>query len=178
MKKLLLLSILLLIFACGSKDSKQEDSQETKNLSETISEEKELSIETDSQFGEEFDSTEVKTNDEMLSLYKGLSLGDTIQVQFQSKVQSVCVKKGCWMKLELPEEQNAHVTFKDYGFFVLKDSKGHNMQINGLAFIEQTNVETQKHYAEDAGKSEEEIAKITEPKLNYRFIADGAKAVE
>lgn len=178
MKKLFLLLISLMILACGSKDSKQENLRETENSTEAISEEKELSIKTDVQFGEEFEATDVKTNSEMLAMYKNLVLGDTIQVQFQSEVQGVCAKKGCWMKLELPEEQNAHVTFNNYGFFVPKDSQGHSMQVNGVAFIEQTDVKTLKHYAEDAGKSEEEIAKITEPKLNYRFIADGVKAVE
>ena len=32
---------------------------------------------------------------------------------------------------------------------------------------------TQRHYAEDAGKSKEEIEKITEPKIAYTFLADG-----
>jgi len=174
MKKLLLLPILLMFLACGSKETKQE--KET--VTDDTSEEKELSMTTDSQFGEAFSSAEVKADSEMLALYQDLSLGDTIQVQFQSEVESVCAKKGCWMKLELPEEQNAHVTFKDYGFFVPKDSQGDQMLVNGVAFIEQTDVETLKHYAEDAGESEAEIAKITEPKLNYRFIASGVKAGE
>ena len=34
-------------------------------------------------------------------------------------------------------------------------------------------VEHLKHYAQDAGKSKEEIAKITEPKDELTFIADG-----
>lgn len=174
MKKLLLLPILLMFLACGSKETKQE--KET--VTDDTSEEKELSMTTDSQFGEAFSSAEVKADSEMLALYQDLSLGDTIQVQFQSEVESVCAKKGCWMKLELPEEQNAHVTFKDYGFFVPKDSQGDQMLVNGVAFLEQTDVETLKHYAEDAGESEAEIAKITEPKLNYRFIASGVKAGE
>jgi hypothetical protein len=174
MKKLLLLPILLMFLACGSKETKQE--KET--VTDDTSEEKELSMTTDSQFGEAFSSAEVKADSEMLAMYQDLSLGDTIQVQFQSEVESVCAKKGCWMKLELPEEQNAHVTFKDYGFFVPKDSQGDQMLVNGVAFLEQTDVETLKHYAEDAGESKAEIAKITEPKLNYRFIATGAKAVD
>jgi len=181
MKNLLLLPILLFLVACGSKDSKQDQAEDTPTTTETSSEsetDQELSILTDSQFGEAFTTTEVKSKEDMLALYQGLSLGDTLQVQFQSEVQSVCAKKGCWMKLELPEEQNAHITFKDYGFFVPKDSQGHNMLVNGMAFIEKTDVETLKHYAEDAGDSEADIAKITEPQLNYRFIAVGAKAVK
>mgnify|MGYP005855154127 CR=1 FL=1 len=115
---------------------------------------------------------------DMIAIFENLELGDTIQVQFQSEVQSVCPKKGCWMKLNLPKNQNAHITFKDYGFFVPKDSQGHQMLVNGKAFIEQTDVETLKHYAEDAGKSKEAIADITEPQLNFKFIAVGAKAIQ
>jgi hypothetical protein len=177
MKKLLLLSILLLGVACGNKESNQKDAGNEVNSAEVDSEERELSIKTDVLFGETFELKEVKTKEEMLELYSNLSIGDSIQVQFQSEVQSVCAKKGCWMKLDLADAQNAHITFKDYGFFVPKDSKGHQMLVNGVAFIEETDVETLKHYAEDAGKSEEVIAQITEPKLNFRFIADGAKAV-
>jgi hypothetical protein len=178
MKHLLLLPFFLFLLACGSKETKQDQEVETEPTTENTTEKKELSIETDSQFGEAFTTTEVKSNSEMLAMYQDLSLGDTIQVQFQSEVESVCAKKGCWMKLELPEDQNAHVTFKDYGFFVPKDSQGHKMLVNGMAFIEETDVETLKHYAEDAGKTQVEIAEITDPQLNYRFIATGAKAVK
>jgi hypothetical protein len=34
-------------------------------------------------------------------------------------------------------------------------------------------VKQQKHYAEDAGKSKEEIEKIKEPKKETQFIAKG-----
>jgi hypothetical protein len=178
MKNLLLLPILLLFLACGSKDSEKENTQETPISSKSSSEAKELSIATDSEFGQGFETSEVKSEAEMLDLYQNLKLVDTLEVQFRSKVQSVCANKGCWMKLELPEDQNAHITFKDYGFFVPKDSQGHQMLVDGVAFIEKTDVETLKHYAEDAGKSEAEIAKITEPEMNYRFIATGVKAGE
>ncbi|SDH03331.1 DUF4920 domain-containing protein [Psychroflexus sediminis] len=173
MKKLLFLPILLMFLACGSKESKQDN----QGLTETPSQEKELSIETDSIFGNEFSSAEVKSNSEMLAFYQDLKPGDTLSVQFQSQVEGVCAKKGCWMKLNLAEGRFAHVTFKDYGFFVPKDSQGHQMLVNGIAFIEQTDVKTLRHYAKDAGQSEADIAKITEPELNYRFIAEGVRAV-
>ncbi|NEV93922.1 DUF4920 domain-containing protein [Psychroflexus sp. YR1-1] len=178
MKKLFLLPILLIFMSCAPKDSQQENTLESENTTPTPNEEGELSIKTDVQFGEEFESAEVKSDSEMLAIYEGLSPGDSIQVQFQSEVQGVCAKKGCWMTLELPEEKNAHITFKGYGFFVPKDSKGHRMVVDGVAFIEQTDVETLRHYAEDAGKTPQEISKITEPQLNFRFIANGAKALD
>jgi hypothetical protein len=178
MKKLLLFTILLMFLACGQQSSTREKKDSIEQSAETSTEEKKLSILTDDQFGQSFENKEVKKAEDMLKIYQDLSLGDTIQVQFQSQVQSVCVRKGCWMKLDLPEDMNVHVTFKDYGFFVPKDSKGHEMVVRGRAFIEETDVEMLKHYAEDAGKNREDIAAINSPKLNYRFIAEGVKAVK
>jgi len=82
-----------------------------------------LSIPTDDQFGEPFENKEIKKAEDMLKIYQDLSLGDTLQVQFQSQVESVCTKKGCWMTLDLPEDMNVHVTFKDYGFLFQKTVK-------------------------------------------------------
>lgn len=36
-------------------------------------------------------------------------------------------------------------------------------------------VEDQKHYAEDEGATQEELAKITKPKQTLRFEADGVR---
>ena len=45
--------------------------------------------------------------------------------------------------------------------------------MNGAAFFEEMSVEDQKHFAEDEGASEDEIALITAPKKTLRFEADG-----
>ena len=47
------------------------------------------------------------------------------------------------------------------------------MIVNGRAFVTKVPVEELKHYAKDSGKSEEEIAAITEPEFTYAFEADG-----
>ena len=65
------------------------------------------------------------------------------------------------------------VKFKDYGFFMPKDIAGKEVIINGKAYVEEVSVDEQRHYAEDAGKTKEEIAKITEPKRTFSFEADG-----
>ena len=53
--------------------------------------------------------------------------------------------------------------FKDYGFFMPTDAAGKEVIVDGKAFVNEVSVADLKHYAEDAGKSPEEIAKITEP---------------
>jgi hypothetical protein len=67
------------------------------------------------------------------------------------------------------------VTFKDYGFFVPLESGGKTALMKGIAYYDTISVEMLKHYAEDAGKSEEEIALITEPELAISFEASGVK---
>jgi len=47
--------------------------------------------------------------------------------------------------------------------------------IHGKAYIAEVSVEEQQHYAEDNGKSEAEVAEITQPKRTLSFIADGVR---
>jgi len=65
------------------------------------------------------------------------------------------------------------VRFKDYGFFMPLDSQGKQVIVEGKAFVKITPVDELQHYAEDAGKSKEEIAKITEPRKEFAFEANG-----
>lgn len=124
-------------------------------------------------FGEKFKVTKVLTKDQMLKKYKNLKKGDTINVQFTSNIKSVCKKKGCWMKLELAGDDKSFVKFKDYGFFVPLNADNSDAIVSGKAFVTVESVEELRHYAKDAGKSKEEIAKITKPETTYGFMADG-----
>jgi hypothetical protein len=45
--------------------------------------------------------------------------------------------------------------------------------VEGRAFREVLSVETLRHYAEDAGKSKEEIEAITAPETRLSFEANG-----
>jgi hypothetical protein len=53
------------------------------------------------------------------------------------------------------------------------DSKDSEVIVNGKAFVKETSVKELQHYAEDAGKTKEEIALITESKVEFAFEADG-----
>lgn len=77
------------------------------------------------------------------------------------------------MKVDMAEAADMRVRFKDYGFFVPLDSEGSEAIIEGIAYRDTVPVDELRHYAEDAGKSEEEIAAITEPEVNVRFLAHG-----
>ena len=104
---------------------------------------------------------------------KAMDNKDSLDVKLKAKIVTCCKKKGCWMDVDLENGQTMKVRFKDYEFFVPKDADGRTCVIEGKAKIETIDVKTLRHYAEDAGKSEEEIAAITEPEKGYSFLANG-----
>src|SRR5688572_15284538 len=89
------------------------------------------------------------------------------------KVTEVCQEKGCWMKVQKQNGEKLMVKFRDYGFFMPKDIVGKEVVLDGEATVKEVSVKQQKHYAEDAGKSKEEIAKIKTPKRELQFVAKG-----
>jgi hypothetical protein len=109
-----------------------------------------------------------------------LATKDTVRTTMVATVEEVCQKKGCWMTVHggTAGNQEIMVRFKDYGFFVPKDIGGRKVVVEGKAFKSVTPVEELRHYAEDAGKSEEEIMAITEPESTYSFEATGVKVLD
>lgn len=124
-------------------------------------------------FGDKITADKALTKEQMIQKYKNLKPGDTMAVKFKSKVKDVCQKKGCWMAMELPGGKESFVKFKDYAFFVPLNAAESDAIVSGKAFVSETSVAQLKHYAKDGGQSEAEIAKITEPKIEYKFMADG-----
>ncbi|OHX68585.1 DUF4920 domain-containing protein [Flammeovirga pacifica] len=122
-------------------------------------------------YGEAFETENVIASTE---LKNQLDKKETVTVQLEGEITGVCQKKGCWMKMPLDESGNeVFVKFKDYKFFVPMDASGKTAIINGVAQKEVIDIATLKHYAEDAGKSKEEIALIVEPETKYTFMAAG-----
>ena len=124
-------------------------------------------------FGKEIIDDDAIAATSMASHYKTMNTGDSINSKMIAKVNSVCQTKGCWMTLNLEDGNEVMVKFKDYGFFVPKNIAGKEVVINGKAYIKEVPIDELRHYAEDAGKSAEDIAAITEPKRTYSFEADG-----
>ncbi|MCS6935261.1 MAG: DUF4920 domain-containing protein [Chitinophagales bacterium] len=98
---------------------------------------------------------------------------DKLNVKITGTVTAVCQVKGCWMTTDLGNGQSMRIRFKDYAFFVPKDASGRKFIAQGTASWVTTSVEQLRHYAEDAGKSPEEISKITQPKKELVFLAEG-----
>ena len=109
------------------------------------------------------------------NLEKTLDGQEAMQLKLEGKILEVCQMSGCWMTVETGNGKEIRVTFKDYGFFVPKDASGKKAVFEGEAKMETVDVATLKHYAEDAGKSKEEIASITEPETKLTFVASGVE---
>ena len=163
MKKVILLTFFALSFmACKNSGSHSENTkaQEAETDYEFVS------------FGDEISADDAIDGNAMMALYADLKEGDTIAAKFQAPVNSVCKMKGCWMRLSVGD-QEAFVKFKDYGFFVPKYLSEVEVVVSGKAYVSQTSVEDLKHFAQDAGKPQDEIDAITEPELSLDFMADG-----
>ncbi|MCC6839353.1 MAG: DUF4920 domain-containing protein [Flavobacteriales bacterium] len=99
---------------------------------------------------------------------------DSLGVKLAAEILGSCSKKGCWMNVKMTDGTPMMVRFRDYGFFVPKGGlEGKLAVLQGRARKEETSVSMLRHYAEDAGKSKEEIAAITQPQISWKFEADG-----
>ena len=124
-------------------------------------------------FGKEIIADDAVSASSMAAHYKIMKAGDSINSKIIAEVHEVCQAKGCWMRLNLDDENEVMVKFKDYGFFVPKNAQDKEVIVNGKAFVSVEIVAVLKHYAKDAGKSQAAIDSITEPKVTYSFMADG-----
>ncbi|MBI3547630.1 MAG: DUF4920 domain-containing protein [Elusimicrobia bacterium] len=94
------------------------------------------------------------------------------EILVEGHVRSVCQKKGCWMMIG-DDKREARVTFKDYAFFVPKNSKGKRVRAQGIVFRDTVPVKDAKHYLKDAGAPKAEIEKVKEPVPTVTFTASG-----
>lgn len=158
---LLVLMLILFVFSCKSKEKSTEEPKVAKEEIAYAS------------YGDKITNDNVWSTKQISETYESMKVGDTVNAKISAEVNEVCQAKGCWMTLKLGNGEEAMVKFKDYAFFMPKDISGKKVIINGKAFVNEVPVEEQRHYAEDGGKSKEEVAAITIPKKTYSFEADG-----
>lgn len=114
----------------------------------------------------------------LISLNQALATDTVYRGKVTGEVIEVCKKKGCFMKLKQADGNHVMVRFTDYAFFMPQNIVGKKVVVDGTAKATETSVEHLRHYAADAGKSNKEIAKITQPKKNIQFMADGVLVME
>lgn len=106
--------------------------------------------------------------------------GKTVVVE--GDVREVCQMAGCWLALADDEGRAVRVEVprdesESYVYTFPKDLAGATVRIAGTLAVEEESVADQRHYAEDGGATEAEVAAITEPKRTLVLTADGAEVL-
>ncbi|MEO8117400.1 MAG: DUF4920 domain-containing protein [Bacteroidota bacterium] len=128
--------------------------------------------ESGSAFGASFSPKDPITVEQMSTSLQAKTDDKKMEVTVQGVVVEVCTREGCWIKIKSPNG-NMLVKMKDHAFLVPLALNGQEIIIHGIAEQKTTSVQMLRHYAEDAGKSADEIQKITEPKTEITIDADG-----
>ncbi len=106
---------------------------------------------------------------ELASKLKG---AEPLEVKVTGKVKEVCKAEGCWLKMETADGAMM-IKMIDHAFLVPLSMNGKTIVVDGTATLKETSVDMLKHYAEDAGKSKEEIDAIKDPKKEITMQAKG-----
>ena len=159
MKKLIFIASTLVFFACNSKTNQSENKKVVEDIETSIT-----------KHGLDISEKGAITVAEFLAQLEGK---DSVYAKISAPIEEVCVKKGCWMKINLGEDEKMHVTFKDYEFFVPKDAAGKIAILQGFAKMDTLSIEEVKHLLADANAPQEEIDAVSLPEIKYTFEAEG-----
>ncbi|MFT7220577.1 MAG: hypothetical protein ACI8Z1_002196 [Candidatus Azotimanducaceae bacterium] len=95
------------------------------------------------------------------------AVGDTqLIAKVSGNITEVCQKKGCFMVVT-QGEYHARVKFKDYGFFVPKDSAGKRAVIHGELISATLTAEQANHFESDAGR----VGSFSDSITEYSIVA-------
>ncbi len=102
----------------------------------------------------------------VISLAKAVDRMDELggPVWVQAQIKEVCQNRGCWMSLD-DGAHNVRVRFTASakctdGFLLPRNAGGHYAYVHGVLKRQQMPQELARHYAEDQGKSKEEVETI------------------
>ncbi len=157
MKRIIFIGVLAsslgLMFSCSSAEKKSAEKEMASYGPTKVDEKKAISV------------------NELLSKMEGKT-GEN-EFTLDAQIAEVCSKAGCWINIKKPDGKTFMVRFKDHFTIPPKTTVGTQAYMHGVAYWDTIPVDLLQHFAEDAGKSPEEIAKITEPSFELAFEADG-----
>lgn len=157
MKKIILLGVALLVSTCIFAQKDIRSAQPGVEYGEGVATNKHMTV------------AKLEKKLDKDSVYNGTVTGNIVEV---------CTKKGCFMKLTDDKSgELITVRFKDYGFFMPQDIVGKTVAVEGEAKVTEHSIKQLQHWAEDAGKSKEEIAAIQTPRKTIEIIATGVKVL-
>lgn len=125
-------------------------------------------------YGVAFDTAHaLAPNDMMAQFVQNKSFSGLVS----GNITDVCQHGGCWANLDCGDGKKLFVKFRqanDNEFAIEKGATGRGIIAHGVAYYDTTTVEDLKKAALEDGKSEADVAKITQPEIEICFKADGA----
>ena len=169
----------LLLKACGEQkeaEVKDENKTETTHEEEVVVEEK-VMVDGYEYYGiKEMDSQGGVSVEEMIATIDSTG---AFEGKINTALFGVCKKAGCWVTIDNPGGEPIRVVFGEHAFFVPVDTKeGREVVIEGVAVMDTTSIEMQKHFLDDAKETGQEVPQsaydeITEPLVEVSFNATG-----
>ena len=105
-------------------------------------------------------------------------VNDKFEGQIKGQVVEVCQAEGCWIRVKRADGSSMMVRAKDHAFLMPANIVGKTVLIEGSATVKEVTEAQRRHYAEDAGKSKEEIEKIKGSEKDVQFAAKGVKVLD
>ena len=105
-------------------------------------------------------------------------VNDQYTGQVKGTVAEVCRAEGCWIRLKKADGTSMMVRARDHAFLMPENIVGKTVLIEGSATVKEVSEDMRRHYAEDAGKSKDEIAAIKGPEKDVQFSAKGVKVLD
>ncbi len=96
-------------------------------------------------------------------------------ITIKAPLSAVCQNAGCWVQVSKPDGKPLMVRFKNHFTIPPSTPIGTEAYIHGVAYWDTVSVKALRHFAEDAGKTREEINKINQPEFKLNFEGDGIK---
>lgn len=166
MKKLLIiLSIIAISTACNNNQEKAV----TKQMPKTAV------VKKTNTYGQDIKSDKIGDIHRLPAL---LEANNSVEVNFVGPVKEVCQASGCWLDIDLGNDEVVHVTFKDEAFVVPKDLAGSMVIIEGVGTKEIISIEMQKKAAKSEGQSQKDIDAINTPLTEYYYEATGVRKTD
>jgi hypothetical protein len=172
-------AVALLLQSCGEQKEEVKDETKTETThEETVVEEEEVvMVDGYEYYGiKEMDATGGVSVEEMKAIRDSTG---AFTGKINTALFGVCKKAGCWVTIDNPGGEPIRVVFGEHAFFVPVDTKeGREVIIEGVAVMDTTSIEMQKHFLDDAKETGQEVPQsaydeITEPLVEISFNASG-----
>lgn len=123
----------------------------------------------------EFELTEWVSVDEMCTAVNETGIFEGL---VKAEISEVCKKMGCWITVLREDGSTIRVIFRDHFVIPTDTPSGYEVIMNGVAKVDTTSVELQKHFLDDAKEAGEEVSQadydaITEELIEVSFDCDG-----